>query len=108
MRNQGVLENYDSGHLVISNVEHDAVVEVAKYLESKGFSYSAVPVDAFGAVNVRDVEEALRPDTRIVSIMHANNEVASTSAPPSPTDWNHAADRRHWTPLPTERSSTPL
>ena len=63
-----------AGHLVISAVEHPAVVEPAKYLERLGFDLTVVDCDSRGLVNPAKVEAALRPDTRLVSVMHANNE----------------------------------
>lgn len=63
-----------AGHLVISAVEHPAVVEPAKYLERLGFDLTVVGCDSRGLVNPAKVEAALRPDTRLVSVMHANNE----------------------------------
>lgn len=74
---QGVmLQNAPSpeGHLIISAVEHPAVAEVARYLRRLGYELTVVPCDANGRVDPADVEEAIRPDTRLVSIMHANNE----------------------------------
>lgn len=63
-----------AGHLVISAVEHPAVAEPAKYLERVGFDVTVVECDSRGVVSPAKVEAALRPDTRLVSIMHANNE----------------------------------
>lgn len=64
-------------HLVISAVEHPAVTAPALYLRSQGWDVTLLPVDAFGRVSVDDVERALRPDTALVSVMHANNEVGT-------------------------------
>lgn len=64
-------------HLVISAVEHPAVTAPAMYLRGQGWDVSVLPVDAFGRVSVDDVERALRPDTALVSVMHANNEVGT-------------------------------
>ncbi len=63
-----------AGHLIISAIEHPAVVEPAKYLERLGFDLTVVECDSRGVVSPARVEAALRPDTRLVSIMHANNE----------------------------------
>ena len=63
-----------AGHLVISAVEHPAVVEPARYLERLGFDLTVIPCDSRGLVSPAKVEAALCPDTRLVSIMHANNE----------------------------------
>lgn len=64
-------------HLVISVIEHYSVFYAAKALEKLGFEITVVPVDSFGVVDPRDVSKAIRPDTVLVSIMYANNEVGS-------------------------------
>ncbi len=64
-------------HIITSAVEHPAVLEVCRYLEHNGFETTVVPVDAGGMVNVRDVENAIRLDTILLTIMHANNEVGT-------------------------------
>ncbi|NLF71439.1 MAG: cysteine desulfurase [Candidatus Anammoximicrobium sp.] len=62
------------GHLIISAIEHPAVMEPAKYLERLGFDLTVVPCDSRGVVSPAKVAAAMRPDTRLVSVMHANNE----------------------------------
>jgi cysteine desulfurase len=64
-------------HLVVSAVEHPAVLQPALELGRRGWSVSIVPVDAAGTVTPADVAAALRPDTALVSVMHANNEVGT-------------------------------
>jgi len=64
-------------HIVTSRIEHPAVINVCHYLQAQGYEISYVPVDAHGLVNPPDVEAVLRPDTILVSIMHANNEVGT-------------------------------
>jgi cysteine desulfurase len=65
-------------HLVTSAVEHHAVLHPCEYLANKeGFELSVVPVDATGRVVVEDVAKAIRPDTVLVSVMAANNEVGT-------------------------------
>jgi cysteine desulfurase len=66
-----------SGHLIISQIEHPAVSAPAKFLERLGYDVSVVPCDANGVVQPETVEAAIRPDTRLVSIMHANNEIGT-------------------------------
>ena len=65
------------GHLVISAIEHAAVSEPAKFLKRMGCEVTVVPCDEYGVVRPADVKSALRPDTRLVSIMHANNEIGT-------------------------------
>ena len=61
-------------HVITTKVEHPAVLEVCVELERMGFEVTWLPVDRAGRLDVRDYIKALRPDTLIVSIMHANNE----------------------------------
>ncbi len=64
-------------HIIISAVEHPAVQEPCQYLAEHGYDVTVVPVDAYGLASVDDVRRALRDDTFLVSIMHANNEVGT-------------------------------
>lgn len=65
-------------HLVTSAVEHHAVLHCFEYLEKKeGFEVTVLPVDSDGLVSTESVEAALRPDTTLVSVMSANNEVGT-------------------------------
>lgn len=65
------------GHLVISAIEHPATASPASYLSAHGVDVSVVPCDGRGFVNPDDVLAVLRPDTKLVSIMLANNEVGA-------------------------------
>lgn len=64
-------------HIITSAIEHPAVIEVCKYLETIGFEITYLPVDTKGRINPQDVEKAIRPDTILITIMHANNEVGT-------------------------------
>jgi cysteine desulfurase len=64
-------------HIITSAVEHPAVSEVCRWLETQGFKVTVLPVDAFGLVNPADLERAITPDTILVTVMHANNEVGT-------------------------------
>jgi cysteine desulfurase len=64
-------------HLITSQVEHPAVKEVFRHLETQGFQITYVPVDDTGLINVKALHDAIRPDTVLMSIMHANNEVGT-------------------------------
>jgi cysteine desulfurase len=68
----GLMEPGD--HLVTSTIEHHAVLNASKQLQERGFEVSYVPVDGRGLVDPDDVRRALRPSTRLISIMMANNE----------------------------------
>ncbi|MFN8422831.1 MAG: cysteine desulfurase family protein [Anaerolineae bacterium] len=65
------------GHLITSAIEHEAVLATAHDLEREGFACTVVGVDADGRVRVEDVLAAVRPDTFVVSVMLANNEVGT-------------------------------
>ncbi len=62
-------------HIIISAIEHFSVMNAAKALEKQGFTTTLVPVDKDGLVNPDDVLKSIKPDTILVSIMHANGEV---------------------------------
>ena len=64
-------------HIITSAVEHPAVIEVCRYLESQGFHLSVMPVDETGLVDPADIEKALTPATILITVMHANNEVGT-------------------------------
>jgi cysteine desulfurase len=64
-------------HIVTSAIEHHAVLHSVEQLEREGFSATYLPVDAEGFVRPEDLRAALRPDTTLVSIMYANNEVGT-------------------------------
>ncbi|QOY59805.1 cysteine desulfurase family protein [Thermophilibacter immobilis] len=64
-------------HLVATAFEHHAVLNTLRRLEGQGFEVTLVPVGADGVLEVESVERALRPDTALVSVMYANNEVGT-------------------------------
>ena len=64
-------------HIITSAVEHPAVTEVCQFLEGQGCRTTYLPVDEFGMVDPRRVEDAITPETILVTIMHANNEVGT-------------------------------
>jgi cysteine desulfurase len=77
---KGVLlsgEEGAGGHLVISAIEHAAVAEPAAFLQRLGLEVTTVGCDPQGVVSLDQIERALRPNTRLVSIMHSNNEVGT-------------------------------
>lgn len=64
-------------HIITSAVEHHGVLEACEFLEKNGYELTIVPVDEEGLVAVEDVAKAIRPDTILITIMHANNEVGT-------------------------------
>lgn len=64
-------------HLITTQVEHPAVLQPMQYLESQGFQVTYLPVDAWGRISLQDLENAIRPETILVSVMHTNNEVGA-------------------------------
>lgn len=64
-------------HIITSAIEHPAILEVCEFMADHSFTYTMVPVDENGLVNPADVQAAIRPDTILISIMHANNEVGT-------------------------------
>jgi cysteine desulfurase len=76
---KGVMLQHEpsSAHLVISAFEHPAILEPARFLERMGYGLTLVPVDGDGVVQPEQVAAAIQPETRLVSIMHANNEIGT-------------------------------
>ena len=64
-------------HIISTNFEHHAVLHTLKKLEGEGFEVTYLPVDGNGLITPAQVEEAIRPDTALVTIMYANNEVGT-------------------------------
>ena len=73
-----MLANKSRGrHLITTQIEHEAVTETARFLETLGFRVTYLPVDEFGTVSPASVADALTDETVLVSVMHANNEVGT-------------------------------
>lgn len=64
-------------HLITTKVEHHAILESAKYLEELGFEVTYLNVDKDGLISLEELENAIRPDTIMVSVMAANNEIGT-------------------------------
>jgi len=64
-------------HIIVSAIEHSCVLEPARWLEKQGFEITCLPVDKYGLINLTQLENAIRKDTILVSIMHANNEIGT-------------------------------
>jgi len=64
-------------HIITTEIEHPAVIEVCRHLEEQGFRVSYLPVDESGLVSLPDVQQAIQPLTILITIMHANNEIGT-------------------------------
>lgn len=72
------LANRSKGnHLIVSSIEHDCILNTCKWLEQQGFCVTYLPVDEYGTVNTEFLERAITPQTILVSVMHANNEIGT-------------------------------
>jgi cysteine desulfurase len=78
------------GHIIISAIEHHAILHSAEELEHHGFETTLLPVDRYGRVDPEDVARAMRPDTFLVSIMYANNEIGTIQPVREIADIAHA------------------
>jgi cysteine desulfurase len=64
-------------HIIISSIEHPCIMESAKWLERQGFEVTRLKVDKYGLVDPEDVKKAIKKETILVSVMHANNEIGT-------------------------------
>lgn len=64
-------------HIVTTTVEHPAVIETVEWLGDEGWDVTFLPVDEYGMVHPEEIDAVIRPDTALVSVMHANNEVGT-------------------------------
>jgi len=78
IRGVALARQHEGKHFITTPIEHKAILDTMKQLESEhGFEVTVLPVDEYGMVHVEEVARALRPDTILVSIMYANNEVGT-------------------------------
>ena len=64
-------------HIIISSIEHHSVLNSARFFERMGFEVTFLPVDKYGLIDPESLSRAIRPETILVSIMHANNEIGT-------------------------------
>ncbi|HOO14695.1 MAG TPA: selenide, water dikinase SelD [Candidatus Marinimicrobia bacterium] len=74
---RGIAEMHPGGNIITSTIEHPAVLEVCRYLESKNYTVTYLPVNSDGLVELPAVQAAIRPDTFLITIMLANNEIGT-------------------------------
>ena len=77
IKGAALLSRKKGGHLITSTIEHASVLAAMEQLELEGFEITLLPVDENGRVRASDVEQAIRKDTLLISIMQVNNEVGT-------------------------------
>ena len=75
----GTMERYKErgNHIITCSTEHEAVLDVVRHLEKNGMAVTYLPVDEYGTIDPKDVEDAITDDTVMTSIMAANNEIGT-------------------------------
>ena len=76
---KGIADSYSSKgkHIITTAIEHHAILHTCEYLETKGYEVTYLPVDEMGLVSLDELKAAIRPDTILVSVMFANNEIGT-------------------------------
>ena len=64
-------------HIITTAIEHHAILHPCEWLEKQGYEVTYLPVDKYGMVKIASLEEAIRKDTILISVMHANNEIGT-------------------------------
>jgi len=97
-----VMTAHRGGHVITSAVEHPAILEVCRFMGRFGIDTTYLPVDRTGMVDPQAVKNAIRSDTVLISIMHANNEVGTLE----PIEAIAAIAREHGIPLHTDAAQS--
>lgn len=76
---RGIAEAYQKkgNHIITTKIEHHAILHTAEYLEKHGVEVTYLNVDEFGRISLEELEKAIRPETILISIMFANNEIGT-------------------------------
>ena len=69
--------NKEKKHIITTKIEHHAILHTAEYLEKKGVEVTYLNVDEFGRISLEELENAIRPETVLISVMFANNEIGT-------------------------------
>lgn len=99
---KGVAAARGSGHIITSQIEHHAVLRTCQALEAQGFAVTYLPVDEYGLVDPEEARRAIRPDTILITIMHANSEVGTIE----PVEAIGRIAREHGIPFHTDAVQT--
>src|ERR1700730_16132685 len=99
---KGVAMARRQGHIITSKIEHHAVLRAVETLESQGFAATYLDVDGYGMVDPDALRRAIRPDTILISIMHANSEIGTIQ----PARQLGAVAREHRIPFHRDRGQT--
>ncbi|SDA76889.1 cysteine desulfurase [Lachnospiraceae bacterium G11] len=91
--------NYEKGkHIITSAIEHPAILSTTRWLKDQGFDITYLNVNKDGIINIEELEKSIRPDTTLISIMSANNEIGSIQ----PLKEIGAIARQHKIPFHTD------
>ena len=76
---RGITESLKNkgNHIITTNIEHHAILHSCEYLEKHGYEVTYLAVDKFGKINLKELEESIKPETILISIMFANNEIGT-------------------------------
>ena len=99
---KGVAGARGPGHIITSQIEHHAVLRTCQALEAQGVAVTYLPVDEHGLVDLEGVRRAIRPDTILITIMHANSEVGTIE----PVEAIGRIAREHGIPFHTDAVQT--
>ena len=77
LKNVALFRQKKGRHILISSIEHECVLSSAEWLKKQGFEIEKIPVDKYGLIDPEVVKKAIREDTILVSVMHANNEIGT-------------------------------
>lgn len=76
---RGIMKStkYKGKHIISTKIEHSSILKTLEDLEREGFEVTLLDVDSYGNIDLKDLEKAIRPDTRLISIIHASNEIGT-------------------------------